>query len=138
MGECPQGGDQRVADPLSPYASQSRRLWRSGRAAQLKLLTTLRGEGALVWSGGSIVATYELDVFARGPVRSASGQIEGDLSALVERPAADDGEPSAGCRLQLDDGREIAIDLVSLEAEGADFEAGDASVGVLAARADQP
>jgi hypothetical protein len=140
MGECPQGAGQRVTNPLSPHALHSRRLWRSGRATQLKLLTGLRGRGALVWSGGSIVATYELDVFARGAVQTVSGRMEGDFSALVERPAASEGEPPAACRLRLDDGREIDIDLLSVEPAAADFEAAAASAGatLLASRAVQP
>jgi hypothetical protein len=133
MGERPQGADEGASSPLSPHGSHSRRLWRSGRAAQLKLLTALRGRGALIWSGGSISATYELDVFARGAVQTVSGQMEGDFTALVERPAASDGEPAAACRLRLDDGREIEIDLVSLESARADFNADGPSAHVAVA-----
>ena len=127
MGERPQGADERVPNLPSPHGSHSRRLWRSGSSAQLKLLTALRGTGALVWSGGSIVATYELDVFARGAVQTVSGHLEGDFSALVEQPAENNGEPALGCRLRLDDGREIEIGLVSLEPGAADFDAVDAA-----------
>jgi hypothetical protein len=130
MGEGPQGAGQRVTNPPSPHALHSRRLWGSGRAAQLKLLVALRGRGALLWPGGSISAAYELDVFARGAAQTVSGQLEGDFSALVQRRAANDDEPAAMWRLRLDDGREIEIDLVSLEPARADFEAGGASAAV--------
>ncbi|HXQ11459.1 MAG TPA: hypothetical protein VN805_10740 [Caulobacteraceae bacterium] len=140
MGERPQGADKGVSGPLSLDGLHSRRLWRSGRAAQLKLLTALRGTGALLWSGGSISATYELDVFSRGAVQTVSGQLEGDFSALVQRPAANEGEPSDACRLRLDDGREIEIDLVSLEQATVAFDAGEASarVTLLGSGAGQP
>jgi len=129
MSESPQGADQR---PASPHRAQSSRLWRSGRGAQMKLLAALRGEGALVWSGGSIVATYELDVFARGPMKTGSGQMEGDFSALVDStPSAIDEPCSVPAHLRLDDGREIEIDLVSLEPYSAEFEARGSSAGLL-------
>jgi hypothetical protein len=127
MGERPQSADERVPNPLSPHALHSRRLWRSGRATQLKLLTALRGRGALVWSGGAISATYELDVFTRGTAQTASGHMEGDYSALVERSASNRDDPAPGCRLRLDDGREIEIDLVSLDPAAATFDAGGAA-----------
>ena len=138
MGECPQGAGQRDTTPISPHRSQSNRLWRSGRGAQTKLVGALRGTGALVWSGGAITATYELDVFARGLVRTVSGQLEGDFAALVDQAADDAGEPPFGSRLRLEDGREIDIDLVSLESDTAEFDACDPSAGatILAGRRD--
>jgi hypothetical protein len=98
----------------------------------MKLLAALRGEGALVWSGGSIAATYELDLFASGPTKTASGQLEGDFSALVDgMPTAVDEASALGASLRLDDGREIEIDLVSLEPSVAEFEARGSSAGLL-------
>jgi hypothetical protein len=99
----------------------------------MKLLAALRGEGALVWSGGAIAATYELDLFASGPTKTGSGHLEGDFSALVDRTPSAVDEPSAlEARLRLDDGREIEIEIVSLEPSLAEFEAHAASAGLLA------
>jgi hypothetical protein len=101
----------------------------------MKLLAALRGEGALVWSGGSIAASYELDLFASGPMKTGSGQLAGDFSALVDRTPSALDEPSAvAAHLRLDDGREIEIDLVSLEPSAAEFEARGSSAGLLADR----
>jgi hypothetical protein len=117
---------------------QSSRIWRSGRGAQLKLLGALRGQGALLWSGRSISATYELDVFARGSVRAVSGHVEGDFSTLVDDDP--DAERSHGSRLRLADGREIEIELVSVESAAAEFDACSPSAGaaLLATRGDRP
>ena len=93
----------------------------------LRLLGSLRGEGALVWSGGSILADYELDLFSRGPVIVASGNLEGDFSSLLP----DDENPlvlTDGSRLRLMDGRVLKIGLVTLESGSADFDAYGASI----------
>jgi hypothetical protein len=108
--------DDDRANPAAP-ARQPGRRW-GGRQAPLKLLLTLRGDGALVWSGGVTRASYALDLFAQGAARTAAGRLEGDFSALV---AAD--PPATGVRLRLSDGREIDIDLVSVEPTVADVEA---------------
>ncbi len=91
---------------------------------RLRLLGALRGAGALVWSGGAIPAAYELDIFGAGEARSASGALEGDFSALPAPDAADpDAPPITGARLRLADGREIAVELTTLEPDVVEFEA---------------
>jgi len=50
--------------------------------SRLRLLDALRGDGALVWPGGSIAVAYELDQSGRGPVRLANGNLEGIFSAI--------------------------------------------------------
>lgn len=115
------GVDRPPADPHSlspnPFASRNHRgRWRE--PPRLRLLRALRGEGVLVWPGGAIPAAYELDIFGRGEDRQASGQLTGDFSALPDfslRPG--------DRRLRLDDGREIAIDLVSQEPATFGFDA---------------
>ena len=91
---------------------------------RLKLLGALRGAGTLVWPGGSIEAAYELDIFGSGDARSASGNLEGDFSA-VPAPDPDDPDtaPITGARLRLDGGHEIAIEITALEPDVVEFEA---------------
>ena len=127
------GVDRSSTDPHSlspnPFASRNHRgRWRE--PPRLRLLRALRGEGALIWSGGAIPAAYELDIFGRGEDRQASGQLTGDFSALPDfsiRPG--------DRRLRLDDGREIAIDLVSQETAtfGFDAKSGPGLIALLAA-----
>jgi len=115
-----QSPDAAASVPAAASRPQSRN-WR-GRG-QLKLIGARKGDGTLVWSGRAIPATYELDVFSQGDVRSVQGKLDGDFSDLV-----DSDEDGGSARLRLDDGREIDIDVVDLEPWGADFEAkgGDA------------
>lgn len=85
--------------------------------AKLKLVGSLRGSGALVWSGGDVPAAYEIDLFANGDQRSASGNIEGDFARI----AAIEPQPE-GLRLRLQDGREVPIDVAELEPDFAEFD----------------
>lgn len=88
----------------------------------------LRGDGALVWPDGSIAVTYELDLFGRGPVRLASGNLEGLFSKLA--PAdADPATLPEDLHLRLDDGAELEIELIALDAGTAEFDARGAAVG---------
>lgn len=89
--------------------------------APLRLLSSLRGTGTLSWDGGSLPATYELDVFSAGETHLATGTLEGEFSALSP---IDEGEPFVGeVRLTLADGRQIEVELVHIEPGGAEFEA---------------
>jgi hypothetical protein len=97
--------------------------------APLKLLGALRGEGVLLWSGGSATTTYELDIYGRGPSHMASGNLEGDFSELAPKDEAESELPQ-GCRLRLSDGREIEIELTALDQSAAGFEAHDLVAGV--------
>jgi hypothetical protein len=90
--------------------------WSRGRSS-LKLLGVRRGAGMLVLPDLAIPAAYAIDVFAQDEVRSFGGRLEGDFSTLLSADA-----PAGGARLRLDDGREIAIDLVDVELSSADFD----------------
>jgi hypothetical protein len=85
--------------------------------AKLKLIGSLRGAGALVWSGGAIPAAYEIDLFANGDQRSASGNLEGDFAKLAVLDPAPEG-----LLLRLQDGREVAIDIAEIEPDFAEFD----------------
>ncbi|HEX5378332.1 MAG TPA: hypothetical protein VFW47_07140 [Phenylobacterium sp.] len=122
MGDSSQGVDRNPAESppqikATPPRSQRSR-WRE--PPRLKLLKSLRGEGVLVWSGGSIPVAYELDVFGNGDHRTASGHLEGDFAALNTE---DEATPLPAARLRLDGGREIEIDLSSADVSSAEFDA---------------
>jgi len=86
-------------------------------SVKLKLVGSRRGDGLLLLAEVAIPAHYEFDIYARGGARTASGNLEGDFTAL----AGPDAETS-GLRLRLSDGGEIAIELTDLDADMADFE----------------
>jgi hypothetical protein len=101
--------------------------------SRLKLLGSLRGEGRVIWKGGEAVAAYELDLYSRGADHTAGGHLEGDFAKLEAASEAADGS-LAGVKLRLSAGREIGIDLASLDAEAADFDAqGDVPPSILKA-----
>jgi hypothetical protein len=81
-----------------------------------------RGEGAVVWSGLTIPASYELDVFASALACSIQGNLEGDFSRLAS-PGRAGPTQTGGVRLRLDDGHEIDVDLIELGPWFADFSA---------------
>ncbi|HEX7761186.1 MAG TPA: hypothetical protein VF459_16890 [Caulobacteraceae bacterium] len=85
--------------------------------AKLKLIGSLRGAGSLIWSGGATPAAYEIDLFANGDQRSASGNLEGAFAVLAA------GDPaSEDLLLKLQDGREVAIQVAEFEPDFAEFE----------------
>lgn len=115
-----------AVNPISSDAKSSGSVSNSARPAyrgprwaraRLKFVAALRGRGELIWSGGAITAAYEIDLFANGDQRSASGNLDGDFSAV---PPLDD--TPVEFRLRLDDGREVPITVIDLEADGAEFE----------------
>lgn len=79
----------------------------------------MRGEGALLWDTGQRPVSYRIDLYERGAVRSSSGDVRGDLSALVD-------EPPSHARLRLDGGREVEVTLLETEADVARIELVDA------------
>jgi hypothetical protein len=119
------------AIPVAAQRSDPRLKWRAGRGSPLKLLSALRGDGALVWSGGEVAATYELHVFGQGSARTGSGRAEGHCGALLER-TADQVEGASSCRLRLHDGREIEIDLVCVDPTAIEFDACGNATSLLA------
>jgi hypothetical protein len=112
-----------------PAAAGGRVSWARGRGrATMKLLGARRGDGLLVYADLAIPAAYVIDVYAQGDTHSASGSLEGDFSPLIADEAPD--EPRMfGARLRLDDGRELAIELVDVEPTNADFDVREDRVG---------
>jgi hypothetical protein len=106
----------------SPWQGRGRR-----DHSPLKLLGALRGEGVLLWLKRQLPVSYEIDVYQRGAGRTASGNLEGDLSALVSSDE-DGGSKIAGARLRLADGREIGLEIQDLNRTAAGFDAHGAAV----------
>jgi hypothetical protein len=102
-----------------PATSGARRSWGRGSRSAMKLLGARRGDGLLVSAGLSVPAAYVIDVYAQGDAHTASGALEGDFSSLLGDEASDEPRPAS---LRLDDGRELAIELLDLEASTADFD----------------
>jgi len=86
----------------------------AGRS-RMKLVGALRGKGALLVAERTVPATYEMDVFDMGAMRTLSGQLRGDFSRLA-------GAEAQSARLRLEDGREIEINLVAVRPNVADFD----------------
>jgi hypothetical protein len=121
--EQPAGDDARAGGPApSPWKGRGRR-----DHSPLKLLGALRGAGVLLWLKRQLPVTYEIDVYQRGAGRTASGNLEGDLSALVSGDKDAAGK-LAGVRLRLEDGREIGVDILELNRSAAGFDGTGAAV----------
>jgi hypothetical protein len=103
----------------APRVSWTRGGWRNRSA--LKLMGARRGDGVLIWSGLAIPVAYVIDVYAQGEAQSVSGVLEGDFARLAAAEASAAAR-ERGARLRLDDGREIDIDLTTVEDTSADFE----------------
>jgi len=89
---------------------------RGNLGGPLRLLRSMRGEGTLLWgANGSRAVTYAIDVYGQGQMRSASGDVRGDLAVLVSR------SPS-NVRLRFADGAETPITLTEIEADTATIE----------------
>ena len=87
-----------------------------GRAGPLRLLRSLRGDGALVWGRRSSVAvSYCVDVYGQGRWLSGDGDIRGDLTELV-------GRTPVNARLRLADGHEASIAIRDIGADSASIE----------------
>lgn len=104
--------DTKTKPPAAaPYNSGRR-----GRGAPaMKLVGSLRGQGALLSSGGETPVSYQLDVFQGGQGRSGSGTLDGVM------PVFDDGA-DMDAKLRMSDGRTIQISLQAVDEEGAMFD----------------
>jgi len=91
---------------------------RNSRGGPLRLLGTLRGEGKLLVAAAQIPVQYQVDLFTRGAILIATGEVEGRLSPLRGKPGA--------VRLRLEDGCIIEIKLTEVNADLAAFEAEEA------------
>ena len=59
---------------------------RGNLGGPLRLLRSMRGQGTLLWgANGSRPVAYAIDVYGQGQMRTASGDVRGDLAALVSR-----------------------------------------------------
>ncbi len=92
---------------------------RNSRGGPLRLISTLRGEGALLGAASPIAVHYQVDLFTRGAITIATGEVEGRLSALRGKLGA--------FRLRLDDGCLLDVRITDASPEFASFEADEAS-----------
>ena len=83
----------------------------------LKLLGSMRGRGVLKMGAAACEVGYHLDRYEERLGQTASGEVDGDLTALGE---VDDG---AGATLVLENGSEIEVTLSQVEPDGADLDA---------------
>jgi hypothetical protein len=82
----------------------------------IRLLKTLRGEGALSWGKrGSRAVSYCIDLYGQGRFLSADGDVRGDLADLV-------GRTPSNARLRLASGEEVRFAFCSIEADMASIE----------------
>jgi hypothetical protein len=89
---------------------------RGNLGGPLRLLRSMRGQGTLLWgANGSRAVTYAIDVYGQGQMRTASGDVRGDLAALVSRSPAN-------VRLRFEDGTEVPAALNDIEADTATVE----------------
>jgi hypothetical protein len=87
-----------------------------GRAGPLRLVQSLRGEGALVWGRQSSVAvSYSLDVYGQGRLLSGDGDVRGNLVNLV-------GRSPLNLRLRLEGGHEASISIRDIAPDSASIE----------------
>jgi hypothetical protein len=89
---------------------------RGNLGGPLRLLHTLRGDGTLLWgANGQRPVAYAIDVYGQGQMRTASGDVRGDLAALVSRSPAN-------VRLRFADGFEAPVALSEIEVDTATIE----------------
>jgi hypothetical protein len=89
---------------------------RGNLGGPLRLLHSLRGEGTLLWgTNGKRPVAYAIDVYGQGQMRSASGDVRGDLANLVSRSPAN-------VRLRFADGAEVPVALTDVQADAATIE----------------
>lgn len=95
-----------------------------GRASKLRLLARLHGKGLVTWSGPPVPVVYDLDVFGGGVSRIASGFLDGDFAAAHACGQDETARPTAmAARLRLENGGEIAIQIVVAAPDLAEIEA---------------
>ena len=82
----------------------------------LKLLGSLRGSGVLKAGDASLEVRYHLDRYESRNGQVATGEVDGDLSALS---APEETLPAI---LVLENGSEISCNLSNIEADGADVD----------------
>ncbi len=88
----------------------------NGRAGPLRLLKTLRGDGALLWGRRSVRSVgYCVDLYGQGRWLSGDGDVRGDLTDLV-------GRALLNVRLRLSDGQEALIAIRDIEPNSASIE----------------
>jgi hypothetical protein len=89
----------------------------NSRGGPLKLIGALRGDGVLVGGGGKFPVRYKIDLFRRGGVRIAIGEVEGQLSSRLAGGVAG--------RLKLENGTPLAVAMGDVSADLASFEVED-------------
>lgn len=86
------------------------------RGGPLRLVRSLRDEGALLWDKrGERAVAYAIDLYSQGELLSGDGDVRGDLTGLV-------GRAPANVRLRLADGTVVSVALTDIEADSAAIE----------------
>jgi hypothetical protein len=90
---------------------------RNSRGGPLRLLGTLRGEGVL-FATTQVRVRYQVDLFRRGSMMIASGELEGRFSPVKGRDLR--------ARLRLEDGAVVDVTLRDVGADLAAFDVDEA------------
>jgi hypothetical protein len=95
-----------------------------GRVSKLKLVARLHGRGLLIWPDATVSVTYDVDIFDGGSARTASGFLDGDFAAAHDSEQDQATAPVASAaRLRLEGGGEMAIQVIVVATDLAEFEA---------------
>jgi hypothetical protein len=88
----------------------------------LKLVGSLRGAGALLSGSLKINVSYAIDLFRRGQMRVAGGEVDGRMAVKLRT--------SKACTLRLEGGELIVVALREVAADFASFDADEAGSAI--------
>ena len=89
-----------------------------GRGGPLKLIGTLRGDGSLLAAARRVAVTYQIELYRRGTMALASGEVSGDMSSRM-------AQANTGT-LRLETGETVNVTLREVAADMAAFDLDEA------------